>query len=434
MNLIPFTPLRDISHNQSFGEGDVLVLFGELFNRGYANGLVEAAEQKGMKLILSTVGRRNENNQLRALNHEEISLQKYPVINIPLEAGFDLEFSSKGLTPVDLCKEASLKEWSQFKIDKDQLDESRIKGRERFTLAVKNYVIELKKLLPKGKNIVIAHLMAGGVPRSKIILSVLNRVFKGRGDRALPSEEFWNSDLGYLTSMSFNEVTAETFRILIEQTEELRNSLQKDGTQISYLAYGYHGTEIYYEDKLKWQSYTPYLQGFAKMNLEKYSEKFFNQGISTTVYNCPEILTNSSAIFPGVEICLYSLFSKIIEIKNPNLELRTFLQNIKNKINENVTSKDFDHLISRYFKSPALINMNQFNPWPQHSTKEQMDVMLQTAEDIIALHKSEKEIITLDLSECIIKTCGHYMLSESRKPSKPVFWIGHDLVLKYYNS
>lgn len=433
MHLIPFTPFRKTSHDISFSEGDVLVLFGELFNRGYANGLVEAAEQKGMKIILATVGRRDENNNLRPLTADEIALQKYPVINIPLEAGFDLEPSSKGQTPVDLCKEASLKEWLQFKVDRQQIEESRIKGRERFTKSVQNYVSELKKHLPQGKNILFAHLMAGGVPRSKIILSILNRVFKGKGDRSIPSQEYWESDLGFVTSMSFDEVTSETFRILVEQTAELRKEKQKEGVQVSYLAYGYHGTEIYHDNQLTWQSYAPYLQGYAKMNLEKYAAQFFKEGVSATVYNCPEILTNSSAIFPGVEIYLYSLYNKILEVKNPNEELKNHLLNIKNKLKDEKGSQDFQNLIHNYFTSPALKSFNQFNIWPQHSTKEQMEIMLQTADDLIALHKTDKEIITLDLSECIIKTCGHYMLSESRKPAQPVYWMGHDLVLSYYN-
>lgn len=434
MPLTPFNPLRKITHTESFQEGDVLVLFGELFQRGYANGLVEAAQEKGLKVIFSTVGRRNESNQLRALTAEELALQKQPVINIPLEAGFDLEPSSQGQTPVDLCKEAGLKDWQQFKIDHKQLEESREKGRARFTKSVQYYLQELKKHIPPGKNILFAHLMAGGVPRAKIILSVLNRVFKGRGDRSIPSKDFWESDLGHLTAMSFNEVTSETFRILVEQTADLRNQKKSEGLQVSYLAYGYHGTEIYIDNDLQWQSYTPYLQGFAKINLENYAQKFFKEGVAATVYNCPEILTNSSAIFPGVEIFLYSLYKKLLEFKNPCEELKTHFANIAKKLNANIGVENIDAIIKKYFHSSHARSFKDFKDWPHHSSKEQMDFMLQAADDLYALHKSDKELITLDLSECVIKTCGHYMLAESRKPSHPVYWIGHDLILKYYNN
>ena len=40
-----FTPLRDYKRTSPYKQGDVFVLFGELFSRGYANGLVENAKK-----------------------------------------------------------------------------------------------------------------------------------------------------------------------------------------------------------------------------------------------------------------------------------------------------------------------------------------------------------------------------------------------------
>ncbi len=420
-----FKPYRGKTHNLEFNKGDILVLFGELFNRGYANGLVEEAIQKEMKIVFSTVGRRDDKNILRPLNQEEQESRKYPdypFINLPLEAGFDLEpSSSKGLTPNDLCKEASLKEWANFKIDKDQIQESLMQGRLRFVKQVRDYLKELQKHIEPNKNIIFAHLMAGGVPRSKIILSVMNRVFKGRGERSILSKDFWNSDLGYFTQLSFNEVTAETFRTLLEETTDLRNNHKG---QISYLAYGYHGTEIYFQDQLMWQSYAPYLQGYAKIKLEDYSKQFFNQNAKCCVYNCPEILTASSSIFPGVEISLYSLLAPL-EKKSPSL----FKKAISLLKDENDFKKVQD-TISSYWSNTEIKNqLTYFENWPQHSTHSQMELMLKGSDDLIELHKSDKELITMLLSELVIKSCGKIMLHESRLPSQPVFWIGHDQVL-----
>ncbi len=61
-----FKPLRDIPKN-SYRPNDVLVVFGEVFARGYVNGLIDEAKKAGMKVIYSTVGRRDENDQLRPL-------------------------------------------------------------------------------------------------------------------------------------------------------------------------------------------------------------------------------------------------------------------------------------------------------------------------------------------------------------------------------
>ena len=65
--------IRDLKKDSTFKKGDVLVLFGELFTRGYANGLVEEAERRGLKIIRATVGRREKDGTLRALNNDEIA-------------------------------------------------------------------------------------------------------------------------------------------------------------------------------------------------------------------------------------------------------------------------------------------------------------------------------------------------------------------------
>ena len=91
-----FFPIRGKPTTHSFQKGDVLVLFGELFNRGYANGLVDEAEKCGLTVVRATVGRRDEKGQLRALTAEECENIPKPFINVPLEAGFDMEKDESG--------------------------------------------------------------------------------------------------------------------------------------------------------------------------------------------------------------------------------------------------------------------------------------------------------------------------------------------------
>ena len=45
----------------------------------------------------------------------------------------------------------------------------------------------------------------------------------------------------------------------------------------------------------------------AKMRLEQVAEAAWAKGIKATVFNCPEIRTNSSDIFVGVELSLFPL-------------------------------------------------------------------------------------------------------------------------------
>jgi hypothetical protein len=424
-------PLRELPTHEQFNEGDVLVLFGELFNRGYATGLVEAAEKKGMKIILSTVGRRDKDNTLRPLNAEELAQYKHPVINIPLEAGFDLEPSRQGLSPVDQCKEATSKNWQDYKLNWPAIEESRQNGRSRFILNSGQFVKELRQHIPDGKNVLFAHLMAGGVPRAKIILLLMNRVFKGQGDRHISSHAFWESDLGKLTAMSFNDVSAETFRYLIEETTDLRNEINSKKAKVSYLAYGYHGTEAYLNDQLNWQTYTPYLQGFAKVALENHSKMFYNQKINTTVYNCPEIITNSSSIFPGVEMSLYTILKKLQEIPEPSDFVQTHIKESIGRLKDEFGMDALGKILNEYFTSPLIKKHNVFDStWPHHSDLDQMNFMLSISDKLIEMHKSDKFLMTQTLSELIIKACGQVMLHESRHPKEPVLWLGHDVLIK----
>lgn len=412
---------------------NTLILFGELFQRGYANGLVEAAQKKGIKIIYSTVGRRDENQNLRSLTPEELQQQNSPLINVPLECGFDLEPNNQGLTPVDLCKPIGLKEGINAKLDLNLLDQSQKKGQERFRQQVQNWIREVESHIKPNENILIAHLMAGGVPRAKIILSIMNRVFKGSGDRYLSSEEFWNSDLGQFCQKSFFEVTAHSFQILIEETTQLREKLQSHGGSIHFSAYGYHGTPIYFEKNLQWLCYTPYLQGFAKKDLEAFSEKNWNQGIHCTVYNCPEILTNSSRIFPGVEIFLYLLY---FELRERNLK-HPVVQNLMALAEDCVTKENLEKIYSTirvFLKSPLIQKTLNKEDWPQHSNKEMMELMLATSEELIALHKDPQNLMTTYLSEMVIKASGEIMLSDAAQPQKPIFWIGHDSVINFFGN
>lgn len=424
--------IRNCKKNEKFyfSSGDVLVLFGELFARGYANGLVEAAEKNGMQIIRATVGRREKDNQLRQLNPEELALQPKPLINIPLEAGFDLETASDGLCPVDRVKDLKLSDWESCKLNEQLLIESRNKGRERFRKNVKEYVKELRKILPPGKNILFAHLMAGGVPRTKIIMPLMNRSVKGTGERFLSSEKFWNSDLGKLCAMNFHEVTAETFQVLIEETSEIREELEKSGNFVSYTAYGYHGTEVDHSTGYDWQTYTPYLQGWAKIGLEKYAEAASQKGIRACVYNCPEILTNSSSIFQGVEMPLYPLLAAFRREGPQNEVTQNLWQDCQLLLKPEYKIDDVIDLCHETLKNPVIRGHCQFAKWPQHNSIDQLAIILEASEKLYEMHSNQKELITHLLSEIVFASCGKIMLADSAKPLTPVSWIGHDVIAR----
>ncbi len=426
-----FEAMRTIPPEAGYGPGDVMIVFGELFQRGYANGIVDQAKACGMKVLFSTVGRRESEGPLRALNASELAEKDQPLVNIPLEAGFDMSPAEDGQMPIDQLKGLKLSDWENAKLEWKKLEQSKKTARESFRNRVREYLAEVEKQIPPGANLLFVHTMAGGVPRAKIIMPVMNRVFKGHGDRYASSEEFWNGDLGRFASESFYEVTAETYRDLIELSEGLRSRKESEGKKVSYVAYGYHGTEVLCGEKYQWQSYSPYLQGFAKIRLEEVAEEAWQKGIKASVFNAPEILTNSSSVFLGVEISLYALLGALRKEAGSNPKVQEFCGSVMAKMKTEVSEKMIMDRIQNYLESEVIKKWSIFPKWPQHNGPEQMMAMREASTDLIDMHKDPKQMITSDLSELVFTACGGLMFRAAWSPQKPVWWIGHDVVAKF---
>jgi hypothetical protein len=430
MEKLKLTPLKNPPPTTPYGANDYLVVFGEVFAKGYVNGLLEAAQKRGMKIILTTVGRRDADNQLRALSQDETvaASHGFPLINIPLEAGFDLTPDSAGGTPADQLQGIKISEWPQAKVNWQRVEESRVKARSDFAKRVAQFVEKLEPMIPASANVVFAHTMAGGVPRAKIYMPAMNRVFKGRGDRYESSQKFTECDIGQLALKNFEFVTADTFDVLIKATEKLRARQTAQGKNVSYLAYGYHGTEVFYGGKYQWQTYTCYFQGWAKMRLEDYARQAFAQGIPACVFNCPEILTNSSSVFQGVEVSLYPLLAALRQHATAAPALRDVLNQCANLLKPEFT---LDAVIARteeYLTSKLAAEFNDYPNWPLHNRSDQMEWMLSSSDALIGMHRDEKNLLTLPLSEQIFRGTGYLMLDEISQLREPVWWLGHDVI------
>lgn len=423
--------LREATVSSPWKKGDVLVLFGELFARGYANGLVEEAERQGLTVVRATVGRREKDGTLRPLTAEEAAAIPKPFINVPLEAGFDLEPDSQGRIPVDFIRDVKLSEWESATLDFEALEDSRRRAVERFRKNTAEFLSQLKPLIPAGANVLFAHLMAGGVPRTKIVMPLVNRAVKGTGDRYLPSEKMWNSPIGRFCSMNFFEVTAETYRHLLDLSAPLRREIEGKGGHVSYLAYGYHGTEVLIDGHPQWQTYTPYIQGWAKMRLESISAEFAKAGVRTCVYNCPEILTNSSNIFQGVEVSLYPMVEAFRRLAPQAPATRRVLGECAALLTEGEAAfPKLQAMTDAYFANPVIQDRCRFEEWPQHTTQVQLETMLKASDSLIAMHKDEKNLITAVLSEAVFQGCGRLMFHDAWAPKNPFAWIGHEVLVR----
>src|SRR5512138_2455006 len=131
-----YFPMRKLPAQSGYKKGDVFVLVGELFGRGYATSIVDEARKAAMTIIGTTVGRRDSDGTLRPLNAEELAEAEAnlggKIINIPLEAGFDLEPAGDGQSFADILKGVKPDSYESFVCDQARLDDVRSKGAARF--------------------------------------------------------------------------------------------------------------------------------------------------------------------------------------------------------------------------------------------------------------------------------------------------------------
>ena len=425
--------LRDIPKKNIFRKGDVFVLFGELFGRGYANGLIDEARKTGMTIIGITVGRRDENNALRPLTDEELAQAEANlggrIINVPLMAGFDLDAPPGEPTPTDLLGNMTLKSWQDDKLDWQHIEKCREAGVRRFKNSLAQVMSELDRMIPDGSNVFFAHTMAGGIPKVKVFLAIANRIYKGQGERFMSSRTLLNSDLGKLILMNFDEVTANTFQYLIESSAAIRERVEKTGGQARYTAYGYHGTEILIDGSYQWQTYTNYTQGNAKMRLERIAESAWTNGIKATVYNCPEIRTNSSDIFVGVELSLFPLL-QALKLENGGSWAESQWQACRVLLQEGFTLEGLLQKINDYNASSIMKGFRNFEAWPMDNNRDLADLMINTSDEITQMHKDRKMLVTDFLSAMVLEGTGPLMFYETSDPAAPVIWLNHDIIAK----
>jgi hypothetical protein len=426
-----YMAMQQLPDTAGYKAGDVLVLAGELFGRGYANGLVDEAKRLGMTVIGTTVGRRDSDGTLRPLNRDELAeseaLLGGKIINVPLEAGFDMEAVNGHASVTEQLKKARPDDWNSITFAEGFIEQARTAGTARFRAAMARVAKELEGMIPAGANVLFAHTMAGGIPRVRVFMPLLNRVFKGTGDKYLSSGDFWSSELGQLCDVSFNEVTADTLRYLLEETAVLRERISAGGGQARYTAYGYHGTEVLVNGEYLWQSYTPYVQGLAKMRLEDIAAEATAQGVVATVFNCPEIQTNSSALFLGVEISLYPLLTAIRREVGDAASTPLY-DRCQGMLKEGESVEKLLERANSYLSSPILSAIVDYGSWPQHNTLEQAELMLAASAELMGMHTDQKQLVCAELSRIVFQSTGRLMVHASWNPAAPTLWLNHDII------
>lgn len=430
-------PLRHIPEANVFRKGDVFVLFGELFGRGYVNGLIDQARAAGMTIVGVTVGRRDDSGALRQLNDEELAEAEEKlggrIINVPLMAGFDMDAPEGEQNPTEMLSGITLKNWQEEKLDWERIERCRAAGVARFTGSAATVMTEIDKLVPQGANVFFAHTMAGGIPKIKAFLAIANRIYKGRGERFMSSRALLDSDLGKLILMNFDEVSANTLKYLIDASATIRERVTQAGGEVRYTAYGYHGTEILIGDEYQWQTYTNYTQGYAKMRLESIAEAAWKNGTFATVFNCPEIRTNSSDIFVGVELSLFPLL-RALKKEGGGAWADEQWRICEELLGDDTSLQQLLDTIEKYNNDATSATFRNFEAWPMDNTPALADVMIGTSEAITALHKDKKALITDHLSSLVLEGAGPLMFHGASEKIAPVLWLNHDIIARQLNA
>ncbi|MFC0279757.1 enoyl-acyl carrier protein reductase FabMG [Falsigemmobacter intermedius] len=426
-------PQKTLQENTLFGQGDVFVLFGELFGRGYATGLVNEAKAAGMTIIGITVGRRDENNTLRKLTDEELATAEAnlggKIINVPLMAGFDLDAPAGEPTPTDLVNALTVDTWQDEKLDFDHIEKCRQLGQTRFKTALAEVMEQIDALIPSGKNVYFAHTMAGGIPKAKVFLVIANRIYKGRGARHMSSQALIDSDLGKLILQNFDEVSANTFGYLLEASSKIRERVEASGAQVRYTAYGYHGTSVLIDGEYKWQTYTNYTQGYAKMRLENFAKAAWDKGIKASVFNCPEIRTNSSDVFAGLELSLLPLLDALRHEQGGAFADAVWAE-CQALLKDGVALEDLLQKVRDFQSSPEMQPYYNFEAWPMPNSPGQAEQTIGTSQDIVNLHKDLKVLVSDALSHHVLNATGRLIFGAASDPEGPVLWLNHDVVAK----
>jgi hypothetical protein len=431
-----YKALRHIPQANLFRQGDVFVLFGELFGRGYVNGLIDEARKAGMTILGITVGRRNDDGSLRALTPEEHAEAEAKlggrIINVPLMAGFDMDAPAGEQNPTEMLSGITLKSWQDDKLDWDKIELCRQAGVARFTGAAREAMGEIDKLIPDGANVLFAHTMAGGIPRIKAFLAIANRIYKGRGERFMSSRALLDSDLGKLILMNFDEVSANTLKYLIDASAAIRERIAAKGGQVRYTAYGYHGTEVLIGGEYTWQTYTNYTQGYAKMRLESIAEAAWKQGVAATVFNCPEIRTNSSDIFVGVELSLFPLLAALKK-EGGGAWAQQQWDICQGLLNEGELVQGILDKLESYLQTGTSTAFRDYEAWPMDNSPELADLMIGTSDEITALHQDKKALVTDHLSSLVVEGTGPLMFHGAAEKIAPVLWLNHDIIARQLN-
>jgi hypothetical protein len=168
------------------------------------------------------------------------------------------------------------------------------------------------------------------------------------------------------------------------------------------------------------------------MRLERIAQAAWAKGIKATVYNCPEIRTNSSDIFAGVELPLVGLLSALKK-ENGGAWAQAQWQACGALLADGITVDAMLAKVEAFHTSDVMRPFRNFAAWPMPNSADQADLTIGTSDEVQKMHKDPKALVTDLLSALVIEATGPLMFLESSAPSGPVLWLNHDIIARQLN-
>jgi hypothetical protein len=148
------------------------------------------------------------------------------------------------------------------------------------------------------------------------------------------------------------------------------------------------------------------------------------------VFDAPEVWTNSSALFRGVEVSLYPLLAALRREGATSPAAEGVWGRCRTLLRGDATLERHLERAEQYLASPAVAPLRDLGSWPQHATPEQMDAMLAASEDLLGMSADPKNPVCAELSREVVASVGRLMLDGSWEAPAPVLWLNHDVVAR----
>jgi hypothetical protein len=97
-------------------------------------------------------------------------------------------------------------------------------------------------------------------------------------------------------------------------------------------------------------------------------------------------------------------------------------------LQEGTTLADLLAEADAYLTDPLITAPLTFAGWPQHSTKEQMELMLATSNRLLGMHRDQKQLVCAELSRLVFRATGRLIVQASWSSQEAAVWLNHNLI------